>query len=181
MSHDTAPLLGRSWIRARFGLKWLDSLLSGENGVLKVAVNESNSKVPEPIQKIIDKYSDSFFKPGLGLLKDFKADFDLQPNCKPKFCKPRIVPFAIQQSVSDTLDGMEREGQLQKVNFSHWGTPVVLVRKSDQSIRICGDYKMTLNPQLLVLQYPMPKPEELFHSLQGGKFFTKLDLSQAYK
>ena len=34
---------------------------------------------------------------------------------------------------------------------------------------------------LEVDQYPLPKPEELFASLSGGKKFTKLDLSQAYQ
>ena len=30
-------------------------------------------------------------------------------------------------------------------------------------------------------QYPLPKPEDLFATLAGGKKFTKLDLSQAYQ
>ncbi len=47
-------------------------------------------------------------------------------------------------------------------------------------MRICGDYKVTVNPELNVDQYPLPRPEDLFAVLAGGKHFTTLDLSQAY-
>ena len=43
------------------------------------------------------------------------------------------------------------------------------------------DYKVTVNQVLDVDQYPLPKPDDLFATLAGGKKFTKLDLSQAYQ
>ena len=52
--------------------------------------------------------------------------------------------------------------------------------KEDQSVRICGDFKVTINPVLQVDQFPLPKPEDLFATLAGGTKFTKLDLSHAY-
>ena len=39
---------------------------------------------------------------------------------------------------------------------------------------------MTVNQVLIVGEYPLPTPEELFSTLAGGKIFSKLDLSQAY-
>ena len=47
------------------------------------------------------------------------------------------------------------------------------------SVRICGDYKQTVNRATEVEQYPIPRIEDLFASLTGGESFTKLDLSQA--
>ena len=64
---------------------------------------------------------------------------------------------------------------------SDWAAPIVPVPKSDGGIRICGDYKVTINPALEVDQFPMPTPEDLFATLAGGQAFTKLDLSQAYQ
>ena len=57
----------------------------------------------------------------------------------------------------------------------------MLVPKSDGSLRLCGDYKLTVNRSLEVEQYPLPKASDLFSSLTGGQKFTKLDLAQAYQ
>ena len=55
------------------------------------------------------------------------------------------------------------------------------VPKRDGSIRVCGDFKVTINPYVNVDQYPLPKPTDLMTCLTGGKIFTKLDLTAAYQ
>ena len=52
--------------------------------------------------------------------------------------------------------------------------------KKDSQIHICGDYKVIVNQVLSVEQYPLPRTDELFATPAGGKWFSKLDLSQAY-
>ena len=69
----------------------------------------------------------------------------------------------------------------EKVDFSDWATPIVPVLKPDGTVRICGDYKVMINPVLEVLEYPMPTAEELLPHLNDGERFTKLDLSPAYQ
>ena len=68
-----------------------------------------------------------------------------------------------------------------KVNYSDWAAPIITVPKPDGSVRICGDYKVTINPVLDVNHYPLPTPEDLFATLAGGKKFSKLDLSHTYQ
>ena len=61
-----------------------------------------------------------------------------------------------------------------------WAALIVPVSKSDNSVRTCGEYKVTINPHLDVNQYPLPREEELFAALNGGVHFTRLDPSKAY-
>ena len=72
-------------------------------------------------------------------------------------------------------------GVIEKTSFSNWAAPIVAVPKPDGTVRICGDYKVTVNPVLEVQQYPVPKVEDLLATLAGGQKFTKLDLSHAYQ
>jgi hypothetical protein len=65
-------------------------------------------------------------------------------------------------------------------NFAEWGTPLVPIIKSDGGIRICGDYKSTINRHIITERYPLPKVEELHYKLQGGQKFSKIDLKDAY-
>ena len=56
--------------------------------------------------------------------------------------------------------------------FFRLGIPVL---KQDSSVRICGDYN-----QLMLDTYPLPCIDDLFTLLSGEKYFSKLDLAQAY-
>ena len=64
---------------------------------------------------------------------------------------------------------------------SDWAAPVVSVPKKDGTLRVCRDYKMTVNQCADVDQYPLPNAEDLFATLSGGKIFSKIDLSHAYQ
>ena len=115
------------------------------------------------------------------MIKPYQATLQVHPEAQPKFFKPRSVPFAIKGAIEAELDRLEASGALQKVPHSDWATPIVPVPKKYGKFRICGDYKVTVNQALEIDQYPLPKPEDLFATLAGGKKFTKLDLSQTYQ
>lgn len=70
---------------------------------------------------------------------------------------------------------------LEPVKFSEWAAPIVPVLKPDNSVRICGDYKITVNQASTLEQYPIPKLEDLLENLAGGEKYSKLDLSHAYQ
>ena len=90
------------------------------------------------------------------------------------------MPYVVRGAIEEELDRLEQQGILEKVTYSEWAIPIVAVPKPDGRYRICGDFKVTVNPALKVDQYPLPKVEDLFATLAGGRKFTKLDLSQAY-
>lgn len=56
-----------------------------------------------------------------------------------------------------------------------------MVRKKNGSLRICGDYRSTVNQAVRDNVYPLPTSTELFARLGNGRVFTKLDLTQAYQ
>lgn len=109
-----------------------------------------------------------------------KAKLTLKENVTPQFVKARKVPFALRPRVEKELDKLVSDGILTKVDHSEWATPIVPVPKSNGDIRICRDFKVTLNPLLKVDQYPLPHIDEIFATLTPGKNFTKIDLKSAY-
>ena len=54
-------------------------------------------------------------------------------------------------------------------------------KKDGKSLRICGDFRITINQASKLDRYPIPKIADLFAKLAGGQSFTKLDMSQAYQ
>ena len=77
--------------------------------------------------------------------------------------------------MEEELERLQALGVIWPVQFSDWAAPVVPVMKSDGRIRLCGDYKITVNRAAKLEKYPIPRIEELFASLAAGKSFTKLD------
>ena len=59
-------------------------------------------------------------------------------------------------------------------------TPLVIVPKLNGDVGICGDFKLTVNKEAALEQYPLPRIDELFSVSSGCKVFSKLDLSNAY-
>ena len=72
------------------------------------------------------------------------------------------------------------EGTLEPVQTSEWASPTVLAIEPDKSVRICGNFKQTINSVSKLDKYATPKVKDLFVKLTGGCAFTKIDLSQVY-
>ena len=77
---------------------------------------------------------------------------------------------------------LQLEGIIEPIQFTEWAAPIVPVLKSDgNAVRICGDFKLMLNQASKLDRYPIPKIEDLFAQVGGGKTLSKLDMSQAYQ
>ena len=86
------------------------------------------------------------------------------------------------EGIEVELDRLESAGVVEKVTHSKWAAPVVPAPKGMGSLGCAVTiYKVTVNPALEVDRYPLPKPEDLFATLAGGKCFTKIDLTHAYQ
>lgn len=156
------PLFGREWLR-KIRIDW----------------REIKTVREEKLEGVLQKHAE-VFKKELGTLKGTEVAIALKPDHVPRFCQARVVPYALRPKVEAEIDRLCEQGIISPVKFSEWATPIVPVVKKNGDVRICGDFKVTVNPALCVEKYPIPRIEDLFASLSGGQHFSKLDLSHAY-
>ena len=55
------------------------------------------------------------------------------------------MPYAMKRKMKAELERLQKEGTIEPVQLSEWAAPIVPIMKHDESIRICGDYKATIN------------------------------------
>ncbi|XP_060547527.1 uncharacterized protein K02A2.6-like [Pantherophis guttatus] len=157
-------LLGMGWFRA------LGMGFTGIHQMLKSSLKDS----------LLTEFQD-VFGDTLGKYVGTPISLNLDPNVAQIRLKARRVPFALKPKIDAELDKLIKQGVLVPVDHAKWETPIVTPVKSDGSIRICADYKCTINKALQPSAYPVPIVHHLLHSLGPGKFFAKLDLAQAYQ
>ena len=103
--------------------------------------------------------------------------FELEDK-RPISLKARWLPPIYNDAVRKELGKMEKAGII-KPSASAWSFPVVIVRKKDGKPRFCVDYRL-LNRNMKPDKWPLPKIEEIFDDLEGGKVFSTLDLFSGY-
>ena len=114
-------------------------------------------------------------------MTDATAKVYVDPQAPPKFCKARIVTYTLRPKVESELQRLQQAGVIDPVQFAEWIAPIVPVLKKDGSMRIYGDYKVTINSVAKLDAFPLPHIEDLFASLTGEKKSSKLDLAHAYQ
>lgn len=174
--YDGPSLLGRDFIR-EFDLELVMTHSSAPvHAVYTHALKGSDFNVAEDLFKMFPKvFSDS-----LGSFNKYTIKLHLKPDVKPIFLKARPVPYALKEKIDKELDRLLGLGILKPVEHSEYASPVVPVLKKDGSIRLCADYSVTINKQLIIDQYPLPTVNDLLSKLYGGIKFSKIDLSMAY-
>ncbi|GKA83915.1 putative reverse transcriptase domain-containing protein [Tanacetum coccineum] len=80
--------------------------------------------------------------------------------------------------LSNQLKELQEKGFI-RPSHSPWGAPVLFVKKKDDSIRMCIDYR-ELNKLTIKNRYPLPRIDDLFDQLQGVCYFSKIDLRSGY-
>ncbi|XP_055616766.1 uncharacterized protein K02A2.6-like [Toxorhynchites rutilus septentrionalis] len=137
------------------------------------------SGVPVDVNSLQKAYP-KLFSNTLGLCNKAKVELVLKESCRPVFRPRRPVSYAMLPTVDEELDRLERLNIISPVNYSEWAAPIVVVRKANGSIRICGDYSTGLNERLQSHQYPLPLPQDIFSKLTGCIVFSTIDLSDAF-
>ncbi len=116
----------------------------------------------------------------MGCFPKFKVSLKLHPNAKPTFPKVREAPYALHPLIDKELDELITNGIIEKVDHADWGSPLVPIPKSNNKIRLCVDYKVTVNKQLQDAHYPIPHIGEVLGNLRNANYFCTLNLYHAY-
>ena len=88
------------------------------------------------------------------------------------------VPVHLQPSFRQEVDTLFQQGIIQRSSSSYC-SPVVMVRKPDNSYRMAIDYRQ-LNSITVFHAEPTCNITEDLHKFSGAKYFSELDLCKAY-
>ncbi|XP_065224383.1 uncharacterized protein K02A2.6-like [Planococcus citri] len=152
-------------------------------GIIKVDETDDvkflgKSNVPD-MDKIKKEFA-SVFSDEIGKVPNYTTSFELNENSKPIYMKARKVPHEVTSSADACINRLIKFGVLEKVDVSEWGTSSVYVEKSDGSVRLCGNYKKTINKMIKDIRYQLTTVEDIFNKLENGTYYCKLDLRDAF-
>ena len=97
---------------------------------------------------------------------------------EPVRSRPYPVPYSIRESLRKDIADMIKL-RVVRESSSPYASPVVVVKKKDNTNRVCVDYRK-LNKLTVFDPEPMQTAEHLFKKLSGDKFFSKNDLNKGY-
>jgi hypothetical protein len=135
-----------------------------------------------PVKKIsvVCEYADVFPDEFLGMPPDRDIEFamKLQPGTTPISKRPYRMPPAELAELKKQLQELLDKGFI-RPSTSPWGFPALFVKKKDESLRLCIDYR-PLNAVTIKNKYPLPCIDVLFDQLVRAKVFSKIDLRSGY-
>lgn len=91
---------------------------------------------------------------------------------------PRRMAFEKQVDADSQIQASLESG-LASPSQSSWASPIVMVRKKDQTFRMCVDYR-ALNERTVKDAYPLPRIQDTLDTLSTAKWFSTLDLASGY-
>lgn len=176
------PLMGQDWLDVLYP-GWREFFLDFKRNVLrgKELHNISNFNLKDYQNQLRKRFSHVFSNDMFQPVKNFEAEIVLSENAQPIFCKPYTVPYGTRDAVEKELDRLVESGILVPVKHSKVASPIVIVIKSNGTIRICVDCSRTINRFIEVEHYPLPIIDDIFASLVDCRVFCVLDMTGAYQ
>ena len=108
------------------------------------------------------------------------AHLETDPTVTPVISPSARIPLAMKNKVKDELDRLEKADIITKVDEpTSWCSRMLVATKKSGKLRVCIDPR-PLNKALKRERYPIPTMDDILPQLTKSKFFSKLDLSNAY-
>jgi hypothetical protein len=129
---------------------------------------------------VVCEFPDVFPDELLGFPPDQDVEFEIEllPGTAPISRRPyRMSPNELAE-LKVQLNELLKKGLICP-SLSSWGCPTMFVKKKDQSLRLCVDYR-PLNAVIVKNKYPLPRIDTSFDQLSRAKVFSKIDLRSGY-
>jgi hypothetical protein len=114
--------------------------------------------------------------PGLPLERDVEFVIELKPGTTPISRRSYQMPPNELAELKTQLQDLLEKGFI-RPSSSPWGCPAIFVKKKDQTLQMCVDYR-PLNEVTIKNKYPLPRIDILFDQLTGAHYSPKLTLGQ---
>ena len=158
-------LLGRNWLSA-LQPDWMD-IIHNIHPVEPVSVERASSF------SVIEEFP-TVFAEKLGCIQGVEAEIHVKPDAVPKCWSARPVPYALRPAIDKEVDRLEGEGIIRKIDFAEWASPIVVETKKNGDVRLCVDFKVSINRYIDPQQHPIPSPTDLLATLAGGRYSRNL-------
>ena len=97
------------------------------------------------------------------------SQFDVVPSAAPTSITPyRMAPMELKELKLQLQELLEK-GFI-RLSLSPWGAPVLFVKKKDDTLQLCVDYRQ-LNKMRVKNKYLLPRIDDLFDQLKGTGVF----------
>ena len=104
---------------------------------------------------------------------------NLQKDVQPTVCRPRRLSRELAEEVREHIERLLKEGVIRESN-SEWASPIVCARRSDGSLRLVIDYRLTNEKSRTATLHPIPLIDDLIDHLSQAKYFSILDAKSGY-
>ena len=133
----------------------------------------------EKLKSLLNKFDSIFMKNKWDVGKTNLLKHEIITNGSPIQINPRRQPVHLQQQIQEDISQLLKNGIIKECE-SAWNSPIVCVKKKDQKeIRICLDFRQ-LNEITERPIFPIPNVDEILDHIGNAKYFSTLDLGNAY-